>query len=625
MAAEDREEPDLNRDPLTDEPGAHPVGTGIGAAGGAMAGAAAGTIGGPVGTLVGGVIGAVVGGLAGKAAAEAVNPSTEEAHWRENYTNEPYFEQGRGFDDYGPAYLHGVNGRLQHDTDWDAAEPRLASEWSNARAGSGLSWEQARPASRAAWDRVDALRGGGSGAMGSDTAMVRTNDLAGGSGAAGAMSAGTDLAGSSIGMDQDIGGHSSASGMGTTGLESSTGIGRSSTEGRSADDGGQGLSAGGSAGTAATVGSMQGAGNTRGNHGDVIDTLRDLVECCKDGEYGFRTSAEQARRQDLKTTFLQRADDCRRGADELNEKINGLGGDVEDSGSTMGAMHRGWVSVKATLSTYDDKAVLEECERGEDTAMARYRKALKQDLPDDVKRVVERQMQGVQRNHDQIKMLRDQVRAAAGTPSSSGDSNSNSTGTGMGTAGLSGSSTGSGSTFGASSTGMGTGSNAGGTAGMVGGMQGAGNTSGDRGDVVDALQDLVECCKDGEYGFRTSAEQAGSADLKSLLMRHADECRRGAEELNAQIRTLGGKAEDGGSAMGAMHRGWVSVKATLSTYDDKAVLEECERGEDNAVARYRKALRQQLPEPVRQVVERQAAAVQRNHDEIKRLRDQARQ
>lgn len=68
MAAEDR---DLNRDPITDEPGAHPVGTGVGATGGAIAGAAAGTIAGPVGTMVGGVIGAVVGGLAGKAALAA--------------------------------------------------------------------------------------------------------------------------------------------------------------------------------------------------------------------------------------------------------------------------------------------------------------------------------------------------------------------------------------------------------------------------------------------------------------------------------------------------------------------------------------------------------------------------
>ena len=84
---------------------------------------------------------------------------------------------------------------------------------------------------------------------------------------------------------------------------------------------------------------------------------------------------------------------------------------MEEGGSAMGAVERGWVAVRGTLSTYDDKAMLEECERGEDNALARYRKALKKPLPANIKLIVERQLQGVQRNHDQIKMLRDQLSA----------------------------------------------------------------------------------------------------------------------------------------------------------------------------------------------------------------------
>src|SRR5688572_30279764 len=73
---------DANRDPITKEPGAHPLGTGAGAASGAAAGAAIGTaVGGPVGTLIGGAAGAVAGGLAGKGAAEAVNPTREDEYW----------------------------------------------------------------------------------------------------------------------------------------------------------------------------------------------------------------------------------------------------------------------------------------------------------------------------------------------------------------------------------------------------------------------------------------------------------------------------------------------------------------------------------------------------------------
>jgi uncharacterized protein (TIGR02284 family) len=108
-----------------------------------------------------------------------------------------------------------------------------------------------------------------------------------------------------------------------------------------------------------------------------------------------------------------------------------------------------------------------------------------------------------------------------------------------------------------------------------------------------------------------------------MFLQRADDCRRGAEELNQQIRALGGAPEQGGSAAGALHRGWVAVRSALTTYDDKAVLQECERGEDNALARYRKALKQPLPANIKQLVERQMQGVQRNHDEVKRLRDSA--
>jgi len=82
---------DANRDPLTGEAGAHPVGTGIGAAAGGMAaGAAVGTVAGPVGTVVGAAVGAVLGGLAGKAVGEAFDPTREDAYWRDQHKREAY-------------------------------------------------------------------------------------------------------------------------------------------------------------------------------------------------------------------------------------------------------------------------------------------------------------------------------------------------------------------------------------------------------------------------------------------------------------------------------------------------------------------------------------------------------
>ena len=85
---------DANRDPITGAPGSHPAGIGVGAvAGGRPAGAAAGSVAGPVGTVVGAAVGAVAGGLAGKAIAEQIDPTREDAYWRENYSGRPYVDR----------------------------------------------------------------------------------------------------------------------------------------------------------------------------------------------------------------------------------------------------------------------------------------------------------------------------------------------------------------------------------------------------------------------------------------------------------------------------------------------------------------------------------------------------
>lgn len=144
-----------NRDPITDAPGAHPIGTGVGAAlGGAAAGAAAGTVVGPVGTLVGAAVGAVVGGLAGKGVAEVIDPTIEEAYWRENYKTRPYVN-GRSFEDYGPAYNYGVSSYLKYpNSGFDDVETNLARDWNTAGGNSTLDWADARVASRDAWERL---------------------------------------------------------------------------------------------------------------------------------------------------------------------------------------------------------------------------------------------------------------------------------------------------------------------------------------------------------------------------------------------------------------------------------------------------------------------------------------
>ena len=146
---------------------------------------------------------------------------------------------------------------------------------------------------------------------------------------------------------------------------------------------------------------------------DVESTLNELVETSKDGEKGFRKAAQDAQSAELKSLFDTCATRCAQGATELQNAIRASGGEPERGGSVAGKLHRGWISLKEAVTSRDDQAILEECERGEDYAKAQYKKALEQELPAEVSALVERQYQGVVANHDRVRALRDSYRGRA--------------------------------------------------------------------------------------------------------------------------------------------------------------------------------------------------------------------
>lgn len=106
-------------------------------------------VGGPVGAVVGGAIGAVAGGAAGKGAAEAVNPTAEEAFWRE--------KSGKEYDQFAPAYRYGWESasRTEHQGHrFEDVENDLEKNWSKARGSMKSEWKDVRQRTRDAFERV---------------------------------------------------------------------------------------------------------------------------------------------------------------------------------------------------------------------------------------------------------------------------------------------------------------------------------------------------------------------------------------------------------------------------------------------------------------------------------------
>jgi hypothetical protein len=149
-----------NADPISDEPGAHPIETGLGAAvGGAAAGLAAGAVAGPVSAAVGAAVGAVAGGLAGKGVGEMIDPTTEDNWIRDNFASRPYVQKGDTFETYRPAYQYGAEVESKYGADdFETMEEDLECDWQNRARPAPMGWERARGAVKDAYDRCVELR-----------------------------------------------------------------------------------------------------------------------------------------------------------------------------------------------------------------------------------------------------------------------------------------------------------------------------------------------------------------------------------------------------------------------------------------------------------------------------------
>ena len=141
---------------------------------------------------------------------------------------------------------------------------------------------------------------------------------------------------------------------------------------------------------------------------EVISTINGLIETLKDGEKGFKEAADAVKDPQLKNLFREYSQQRNRFASELQSQAQALGeSKPETTSSAAGAMHRAWINLKSALTSGDDKSILCECERGEDSAVHEYEEAMRDGLTGQMREIVARQFSEVKNAHDRVKHLRD--------------------------------------------------------------------------------------------------------------------------------------------------------------------------------------------------------------------------
>lgn len=144
----------------------------------------------------------------------------------------------------------------------------------------------------------------------------------------------------------------------------------------------------------------------------------------------------------------------------------------------------------------------------------------------------------------------------------------------------------------------------------------------DNSAIVSIVNRLIETCRDGQEGYRTASEDIEDTNLNSLFNSYSLQRSEFAGELQDSLINLGeANPEDKSSYSGALHRGWMNLKQALAGKERQAILKECERGEESAVNEYESALEEELPAPVKELVQRQYREVKAARDRIRELRE----
>jgi uncharacterized protein (TIGR02284 family) len=138
-----------------------------------------------------------------------------------------------------------------------------------------------------------------------------------------------------------------------------------------------------------------------------ISTLNTLIATTIDSVTGYEDSAKNIESEQFRTIFRQRADERQQVVEQLRNEVRRLGGNPDDSGSFLGKAHQRFEDLKAAVTGRDEKAIINEVERGEDYLKDKYETALNDgSLSGESRQVVERAYQSVRQGHDQISQLK---------------------------------------------------------------------------------------------------------------------------------------------------------------------------------------------------------------------------
>jgi uncharacterized protein (TIGR02284 family) len=138
---------------------------------------------------------------------------------------------------------------------------------------------------------------------------------------------------------------------------------------------------------------------------------------------------------------------------------------------------------------------------------------------------------------------------------------------------------------------------------------------------ISTLNSLIATTIDSVNGYTEAAKDSDNSRYTMMFNSRATERRAVVTTLQGEVRRMGGEPEDDGTMLASMHRGWTGLKSAVTGKDEKAIVDEVERGEDHIKAKFEDAMADaDVSAATMSAIEAAWHSVKEGHDEMRDLK-----
>lgn len=139
---------------------------------------------------------------------------------------------------------------------------------------------------------------------------------------------------------------------------------------------------------------------------NIAEKIKELLRVLYDSFNGYKECSDKIDNAKLKEIFLTLSLQRLKQIREINDQVKDHIRDLPDKGTISGSLHRTFVTLKSFITNNDEKSIIAEVKKGENTLIDAYVDLLKAPISGELSEILKRQLIDIENNLKEIDISR---------------------------------------------------------------------------------------------------------------------------------------------------------------------------------------------------------------------------